>query len=227
MTTSHWTDAHIYQMKVDELDIFLYLGHDEQGIPCYASSDRDEVVRYLEAYAAQLDHISGVSPSDPEPPPLEEPTPHAVAPCASWDKAPEWATHLAIDANGEEWWYGEKPVWHSKDNIWYLPDLSDCDATISYCGNRIDPENAALSCFERPTPVEFDEPTCTTTNMANPDLSDPPRPAGPFRDWNITIGLLHAVNCDDYDAALSEATKANSGMTPRHIDDFVLYLMEK
>ena len=172
MTTSHWTDAHIYTCVL--CDLSLHVGYDEDGNAVCASSDRDEVVRYLEAYAAQLEHISGVSPSDPEPLPLEEPSPHAVAPCASWDKAPEWATHIAIDANGEEWWYGQKPVWHSKDNIWYLPDLSDCDATISYCGNRIDPENAALSCFERPTPVEFDKPLPLPKMNVRCDFTDGP-----------------------------------------------------
>ena len=153
--TKHWTDAHI--RRIDFYGLMLHIGYDENGDVLYASTDRDEVVRRLEAYAKTP----------------EEPTPHAVAPRASWNKAPEWATHLAIDANGEEWWYGGEPVWNVHGEYWSAGSAS---CLYAHCGNRIDPENAALSCYERPTQ----------------DLSDPPRPSG---DVNEPLPRIN-IRCD-------------------------------
>ena len=195
MTTSHWTDAHIRTRVLHGLDV--HIGYDENGDVIAISTDRDEVVRHLEAYSDQL----------------EEPSPHPVAPCVSWSDAPPWATHVAIDASGEEWWYGTKPLWDENDTVWYLQNYRRDPAQLAYRGTPIDPADAALSCFERPTPVE---------------LNEEPRPSGPFRNWNITIDLLHAVNCDDYDAAFEAAVYANPQVdSVLHIKDFVLYLLEK
>jgi len=36
----------------------------------------------------------------------------------SWDNAPEWANWLAQDANGDWYWYKERPIPDSRDHIW-------------------------------------------------------------------------------------------------------------
>lgn len=40
----------------------------------------------------------------------------------SWDTAPEWANWLAMDGNGEWYWYESKPEW--RFNIWRSEDAS-------------------------------------------------------------------------------------------------------
>ena len=155
MTTPHWTDAHIVEAYCGET---IFIAYDKNDTALFVSLDRDEVVRHLEACSDQL----------------EEPSPHPVAPCASWSDAPSWATHTAIDASGEEWWYSIKPLWDENDKVWYLPNYGRDTARLAQNGSPIDPADAALSCFERPTPVELDEPLPLPRINIRGDFTDGP-----------------------------------------------------
>ena len=38
----------------------------------------------------------------------------------SWKDAPEWAQYLAMDENGEWWWYSEIPAVMSDNSTWTI-----------------------------------------------------------------------------------------------------------
>ena len=60
----------------------------------------------------------------------------------------------------------------------------------------------------------------TGTRKYNVSLS------GPFRECNITLGTLQAINANDFVKAVDQAAYANPDMTRHHAEDFVHYLME-
>lgn len=52
----------------------------------------------------------------------------------TWDEAPEWATHLAMDQDGEWWWFEREPE-KKNDNFWGLGGNQGGKA--QYAGNGI------------------------------------------------------------------------------------------
>lgn len=58
------------------------------------------------------------------------------------------------------------------------------------------------------------------------DAPPPSNPSGPFRDWNITLSVLDAINDGHFPDAISAAVLANPSRDIDHVKDFVRYLME-
>lgn len=52
-----------------------------------------------------------------------------------WKDAPEWAKHLAMDGDGEWYWYSHLPESYARGNCW-LMHSTEIDARSQYAGTQ-------------------------------------------------------------------------------------------
>jgi len=69
---------------------------------------------------------------------------------------PDWATHVAVDANGEVWAFSCEPVWSEHNETWNVDEMerSSGRETMEHL-KFVPPSVARLLCIEIPrVPVE-------------------------------------------------------------------------
>ena len=200
--TTHWTDAHITCAWDDSDDKMYFTGYDECGEPLCTYSDRSIVVAYLEAYAKSLERYSSVSQ-------------RTATPINAGDVlCTEFGDFLVVATNFTS---------PQQLGLVNLVDHQLLHQTVT--GETITIDDFAPFLHEqdvyqvRRRNTSVPEPTTGTRKY---NVSD----SGPFRDWNITLGTLQAINADNFDLAVEAAQRANAGMSIAHVEDFVYYLME-
>ena len=48
-----------------------------------------------------------------------------------WKDAPEWAKYLAVDGDGQWYWYQCQPVWDERMSRWYCGKYEKATATTT------------------------------------------------------------------------------------------------